>query len=166
MRRPGGEHQALLAGVALIAIALGLAGCSLGVGASAPIVGHNCGTVHKGAEVVGDPSGPENCLWQAWTRCQAATLVYNHFSVDTGETHTVTIQPAQNGCVLRDAAQGYSANGGGSDSLITTYTCAGLQRAPDGGLLVHACGGEGDLVIPPAEHPIAPALSEPAPSPT
>ena len=163
MRRHGGAVPVVgLMGVALLALCAGLAACGAGTPA---VVGQNCGTVSKGFRVAGDPSGPEDCLWQAWTRCQPATLVYTVFGVDTGDTHTVTVQPNNGGCEVRDAAQGYSANGGGSRGLITTYTCAGLERAPDGGLIVHACGGEGDLTIPPAEPPTQ-VPARPTPSPT
>lgn len=164
MRTHGANDVARSLAVLVIVLCAGLAACQIGVAGPAPIVGRNCGAVHKGAQVIGDPRGPENCLWQAWTRCQTATLVYTEFGVDTGETHTVTVQPGQTSCVVRDAAQGYSANGGGSRSEITTYTCAGLERAPDGGLAVHACGGEGDLTIPPASQPVGP--QQPTPSPT
>lgn len=157
-------HTYLSGVVMIVTLGVGLAACGSD---TAPIVGHNCGVVSKGYRVVGDPSGPENCLWQAWERCQPATLVYTRFGVDTGETHTITVQQNNGACEIRDATQGYSANGGGSRSLIITYTCAGLEPAPDGGLLVHACGGEGDLTIPPAEPPTTlPIPSGPTPSPT
>jgi hypothetical protein len=133
-----------------------------------PIIGQNCGSVHMGFPVAGDPTRPENCLWNAWTRCQTATLVYSFFDVDEGETHTITVQPAQNGCGVRDAVQSHSSPVGGSAGPVTTYTCAGLERSADGGLVVRACGEEGDLKIPPKAPP-TPAVPQrltPTASPT
>jgi hypothetical protein len=151
-------------GTALIAAAGGLAACASG---TAPVIGRDCGAVSKGARVVGDPSGPEGCLWQAWMGCQSATLVYTTFGVDTGKTHTHTVQPVKGACEVQDAVQGYSANGGGSRSLIVTYACASLERAPDGGLVARGCGEEGDLTILPMAEltPSGPQASTPATTP-
>ncbi len=82
--------------------------------------------------------------------------------VDTGDTHTITVQPTNGACGVRDAAQGYSAEPGGSQ--YTIYTCAKMTRSPDGGLIVRGCGEEGDLVIPPMSAPTAPV--PPGPTPT
>ena len=153
MGRLRGAYRLCGMSMALIALSAGLASCQIGTAGPPPIIGKNCGSVHQGFRVVGDPSGPENCLWQAWTRCQTATLVYLYSGVDTGDTHTITVQPAGSACGVSDAEQSYSANFGGSESSTTTYTCASLERAPDGGLIAHACGAEGDLTIPPIGTP-------------
>ena len=70
--------------------------------------------------------------------------------VDFSETHTITVRPAQRGCGVTDAAQGYNANFGGHESPVTTYICASLEHSLDGGLVVRGCGEEGDLSIPSA----------------
>jgi hypothetical protein len=134
--------------VALAAlITIGLASC--GRPTAPPVIGQNCGHVSEGANVVGSASYPEDCFWQAWARCATATLIFTHFGVDTGVTHTLTIQPRNGACALADAAQGYFASGTGRVYPVNVYACAGLERSPDGGLVARGCGAEGDLVIPP-----------------
>ena len=138
--QPLREYPPFLASLILALAGSGLVACVPG---PAPIIGQNCGTVRGGGFAVGDPSGPETCLWQEYMRCKTATLVFTQFGVDTGEIHTITVERQGGTCAVFDAEQGYSANFGGSRSGITTYTC-------DGGLIAIGCGAEGDIDIPPA----------------
>lgn len=147
-------RRALIA-FGLLAGMLALAACGGQTPATPPVgptvVGQNCGHVSIGAanlDVSGAANPAEDCLWQAWTRCQPATLVLTQFGVDTGTTRWITVEPVQNGCGVLDTAQHYMVPAR-ENPPATTYTCAGLERSPDGGLLVRSCGADGDLVIPP-----------------
>lgn len=149
---PGQHLRGYLPFLASLILALAGSGLVACVPGPAPIIGQNCGTVQQGLGgtfAVGDPSGPETCLWQAYMHCKTATLVFTQFGVDTGDTHTITVERQGGTCAVFDAEQGYSANFGGSRSGITTHTCSGLQQR-DGGLIVTGCGAEGDINIPPA----------------
>jgi hypothetical protein len=75
------------------------------------------------------------------------TLDYVESGVDTGETHTLTIQPKHGTCVVSDVAQGYTANGGAMTFPARSYACASIARR-DGGLLIVGCGAEGDIFVP------------------
>jgi hypothetical protein len=114
------------------------------------VIGQDCGHVSIGAvaHVSSNSSAAENCLWQAWTKCQTATLVLTQFGVDTGVTHWITVQPAHGACQVTDTAQYYMVPAR-LNQPATTYTCAGLARSSDGGLLARDCGADRDLVIPP-----------------
>jgi hypothetical protein len=127
----------LVLGAAVYAIA-SMAGFSL---APYPrIVGQNCGAVNSGDSTVSyDPDEAEQCLWQAYTVCQTATLVFTSHGVDIGVVHVVSVQRINGGCAVTDAAQGYSDNGGGSRSRVTTYQCR-LRR---GGRCLHAATATG-----------------------
>jgi hypothetical protein len=93
------------------------------------IIGHDCGVAYP----YNDPLEAQRCLWQAYVRCQAATLVFVFPALDEGTTtHTITVQHTAGRCALTD----------------TTYHCARLTHQGRGLLLV-GCGREGNLYLPP-----------------
>jgi hypothetical protein len=158
--------SSLLAGMALLAACGGqtpaatttFGPTAVGTTAVGPkVVGQNCGHVSAGTTpfVSSNSVTAENCLWQAWTQCRTATLVLTQFSVDTGVTRWITVQPARGACVVTDTVQHYMVPAR-QNQPVTTYTCAGLARSPDGGLLVHSCGADGNLMLaPPTSTPKA-----------
>jgi len=81
--------------------------------------------------------------------CQTATLVYTQLGVDAGTTHTLTVQSRNGGCTVADVVQGYSPVTIRNGSTTETFTCSGLARSADGGLLAASCGTEGDLTLRP-----------------
>jgi hypothetical protein len=109
------------------------------------IVGHNCGVAAPHSV----PLEAQQCFWQAYHQCQAATLVFIFFALDEGTTtHAITVQRTNGRCTLSDAVQ--SHNGGpvwGTDT-VTTYTCSALTQQT-GGLLLTDCGREGNVYLPP-----------------
>lgn len=137
---------ALVVGTALVAFAW-LAGWSFSP--FPQIVGQNCGEASSGdIRLSDDPDQGEHCLWQAYTSCRAATLVFRFQYIDFGSVHAITVQPHGGACAFSDSVQGFSENFGGSKSSVTTYQCAGLQQQ-NGGLLLSACGKAGDVFLPP-----------------
>jgi hypothetical protein len=117
---------------------------------SPPIIGRNCGlvTYRIGPDplAVSDPDEAESCLWQAYSTCQTATVVYDEAGTDTSDTHTITVQSKTSGCVVSDVAQGFTIV---ADASVETYTCSRLAKNADGGLLVIGCGALGDLKLRP-----------------
>jgi hypothetical protein len=115
-----------------------------------PIIGRKCGlaTYRIGLDPLGvsDPDEAENCLWQAYTTCQTATVVYDEAGVDTSDTHTITVQSKSGVCSVSDVAQYYMGNNG---PTTRTYACSGLRQSAAGGLLATDCGDEGDLKFHP-----------------
>lgn len=91
----------------------------------------------------------ENCFWQAFQRCQAATLVFLTSGVGKGITNqtfkrTFTIHQENGACVISDARQ----EGPALNALqpATTFTCTGLVRQP-GALDVLSCGQDGTIHV-------------------
>ncbi len=117
-----------------------------------PIIGRNCGlvTYRVGLDplAVSDPDEAESCLWQAYTTCQTATVVYVEAGFDTTDTHTITVQSKGGGCAVTDVMQ--FQNAGSSNGPTTqAYACSGLRQSAAGGLLATDCGDEGDLKLHP-----------------
>src|SRR5260221_11337227 len=115
-----------------------------------PIIGRNCGlvTYRVGLDplAVSDPDEAESCLWQAYTTCQTATVVYVEAGFDTTDTHTITVQSKGGGCAVTDVMQ--FQNAGSSNGPTTqAYACSGLRQSAAGGLLATDSGGEGDLKL-------------------
>jgi hypothetical protein len=117
-----------------------------------PIIGRNCGlvTYRVGPDplAVSDSDEAENCLWQAYTTCQTATVVYVEAGFDTTDTHTITVQSKGGGCAVSDVMQ--FQNAGSSNGPTTqAYACSGLRQSAAGGLLAADCGDEGDFRLRP-----------------
>jgi hypothetical protein len=142
--------------VGLAVLCLLIAGCSQGNGrpggSATGTVGPNCGSVSALLNSGGAPSGampqPMACFLAAYTACTPATLDFTAHGVDTGITHTFSLQRSGTGkCAVADDAQTYSANFGGSHGPLQHYACTGVL-AHDGALIVQGCGSEGDITIP------------------
>jgi hypothetical protein len=120
---------------------------------SPPIIGRNCGlmTYREGPDplAVSDPDEAESCLWQAYTTCQTATVVYDEAGTDTSDTHTITVQSTSGGCAVSDVAQSYGPGSGNNGPTTLAYACSGLRQSGSGGLLATDCGDEGDLKLHP-----------------
>jgi hypothetical protein len=118
-----------------------------------PLIGRNCGlvTYRTGLDplAVSDPDEAESCLWQAYTTCQTATVVYDEAGTDTSDTHTITVQSKSGACAVSDVAQSYGPSSGNNGPTTQAYACSGLRQSAAGGLLATDCGDEGDLKLHP-----------------
>ncbi len=86
----------------------------------------------------------ENCFWQAYQKCQPASLTFTTIAVDAGDIHDFTIR--NNGqCSISDAVQHFIVPH--RPTAPKTYTCAGLAQQQDG-LHVLSCSSEGDIIVP------------------
>jgi hypothetical protein len=88
----------------------------------------------------------ENCFWQAYQHCQAATLRVTTMGVDAGTIRLFTITPKAGSCQVTDAVQTYVVPN--HTSAVTTYTCSGVKQQASG-LLFQSCGQEGNVSVPP-----------------
>src|SRR5262245_35505241 len=110
-KRPGRRRGWVVAVVAIRAMGALGGGILIAIGVIFPpyhqIVGKNCGTITAGAGgTAGDFTPAEQCLWNAYATCQAATLVYNNAGLDFTETHAVSVQQHGGSCSVTDATQG------------------------------------------------------------
>lgn len=116
---------------------------------SSPQQVQNCGTVNTALN--GQPVDRSqarlagNCFWQAFQRCQAATLLLKEHSLDTGADHTFTIKSNSGKCSVVDTVKHYIV----PNHLVTTttYSCGGLAMQADG-LHFIACGKPGSIRLP------------------
>jgi hypothetical protein len=145
---------ALLAILAIVAIGFGIL-VATGFGSAflqsmqpyPQIVGKNCGAITDGASgAAGDFTSAEQCLWNAYETCQAATLVYNDAGLDFTETHAVSVQKRGGSCSVTDAAQGKQNESFKSPTRVN-YHCLGIEQQARG-LVILGCGEEGDVTIP------------------
>src|SRR5450759_2491702 len=90
----------------------------------------------------------EECFWQAYQKCQPATLGFTSTSVDTVALHTFSIRTSGQNCSVTDAMQ--HAIVPAKLSAAKTYTCTGVAAKSDG-LHFSGCGEEGDVKHPLAE---------------
>ena len=111
--------------------------------------------VQKCGNVQTNPMGiPQNtaaakqaatCFWQAYQKCQPATLGFSKSSIDTLAFHTFSIRSNGQKCSITDVIQHTVV----PSKLPTTrtYTCKGVAAKSDG-LHFSACGDAGDIVVP------------------
>jgi hypothetical protein len=161
--RTGWPRLAAVTGLALPCLLM--AACSQGNGrpggsatpTASPVrtVGPSCGSV-SALLVSGSASDgasgamprPMACFLAAYAVCTPKTLGFTAHGVDTGVTHTFSLQRSGAGrCAVADDAQTYSANFGGSHGPVQHFACAGVL-ARDGALIVQGCGAEGNITIP------------------
>lgn len=112
----------------------------------------NCGQVlTHGAYTVynKDAIQAENCFWQAYQHCQAATLIYHTMGVDAGATDTLTVEKNGSSCLLYVKAQTYVIP---ITSKTSTFTCASMTKQEDG-LHVAGCDNGATFLIPSAAQP-------------
>lgn len=110
----------------------------------------NCGAVHTMHLLIvpadeNKARTVEDCFWQAYQLCHAATLTYVQSSVDTSKIHTFVLKSQSNQCIINDALQSQVAPR--APKPIGNYTCAGLTQKNDG-LYFNACGSDGNIVVP------------------
>ena len=108
-----------------------------------------CGTVHTlhAHLVPADQTTAKqavNCFWQAFQRCQPATLTYADNGLDAGTVNTFTLKSAAGKCVISDAVQHYIVPR--PPGKITTYTCSDVKLQAQG--LSVSCGAAGTILIP------------------
>ena len=137
-----------LVGIGLLIALLGLAACSPSQTGGNPSKPQACGTVQiRGNGQVVDTTKAqqsENCFWQAYQHCQAATLIVTTIGVDSGITRTFTVIPNNGSCKVSDAEQSYVVPN--HKGPLNIYTCASVQQSD--GLLFHSCGADGDVQVP------------------
>jgi hypothetical protein len=139
--------------VGLVILSLGLAACAssgtTGAGQTPPPP-QQCGSIHltQGLPNSVDPNAGqvENCFWQAYQHCQAATFDATFMGVDGGAIRTFTTSPNGTTCTVQDTVQFYAVPQGKKPSH--TYTCTGLAQPQEGGLLFTGCGADGDVMVP------------------
>jgi hypothetical protein len=113
------------------------------------IIGQNCGTISDGERgTSGDFAQAEQCLWNAYQTCHAATLVYSNAGLDFTLTDAVTVQKRGGACAVTDTTQGFQ-DGAGVRSR-NTYHCASMEQQASG-LVLMGCGTlglNGSITIP------------------
>lgn len=145
--------QAVIFGLGIVILSLGLAACTPGSSTGAgqtPTAPQQCGSVQitEGLQKVSsNATQAENCFWQAYQQCQTATLMVTMMGIDAGTTRTFALSPNGNACKVQDTVQYYVVPKGNSPAK--TYTCAGLTQPRLGGLLFTACGADGNVTVPP-----------------
>jgi type III secretory pathway component EscS len=120
-------------------------------------IGRDCGTIsdnttgprYDGPVVALVPTiGAEQCLFQAYQKCQTATLAYAVNVIDAGTTDTITIRAHGHTCSLQDTLYRFSTFG--DTTLAGPYSCSLL--APQGkGMVVRHCGERGDVSLLPLD---------------
>lgn len=86
-----------------------------------------------------------NCFYQAYQKCQPATLMFSTYGVDTGAIHHFAVKNTNGSCTVSDGFQHFIAPQPPSGTVI--YTCANMSMQSDG-LHIESCGTVGTVVIP------------------
>lgn len=137
-----------LVGIGLLIALLGLAACVPSQSGGNPGKPQACGTVQirGNGQVVNATTAQqsEDCFWQAYQHCQAATLIVTTMGVDSGITRTFTVIANGGSCKVSDAEQNYVVPN--HTGPLNIYTCASVQQSD--GLLFHSCGADGDVQVP------------------
>ena len=87
----------------------------------------------------------EDCFWQAYQKCHAASLSFTTTGVDTVVVRTFTIQNNGEQCSVSDTVQ--HAIVPAPLSAAKTYTCTGVTEQADG-LHFTGCGNDGNIIVP------------------
>lgn len=87
----------------------------------------------------------ENCFWQAYQQCHAASLTFTKRGLDAGAIHAFAIASNNGQCTISDMIQTYIAPNAPRPG--NTYACTGLTQQVDG-LHFASCGDLGDIVVP------------------
>jgi len=143
-------------GLLIALLSIGLAACGYRSTAEGSISStlsqtqvKKCGTVASPGrlEVPVNETGAaqvENCLWQAFSKCQPAMLVFTMSSINTSLIRTFTIHNDRGKCSITDAVQ--LRTGPGTPPPAVIYTCTGLIKLP-GALRFTSCGKDGDIIV-------------------
>jgi hypothetical protein len=110
----------------------------------------NCGQIQSRANGIAPANKAAaqqaaQCFYQAYQKCQPATLVYSSIGVDAGVIHNLAVKNANGSCTVSDGWQHYVAPRPPSSAI--TYSCASMNMQTDG-LHIAACGQAGSIVIP------------------
>jgi hypothetical protein len=144
-------------GLLLAVISAGLVACgsTAGTGGSPnptptkPAQVQKCGSVQmnpRGIPINGSGAKQaEDCFWQAYQKCYAASLSFTTTGVDTILLRTFTIKNSGGQCAVSDAVQ--HAIVPAPLSAAKTYTCTSVTELVDG-LHFSGCGNDGDVVMP------------------
>ena len=142
-------------GLLLVVISAGIAACASSSSGSQNPTPTTSTQVQKCGSVRTNPRGTplngstakqaEDCFWQAYQKCHAASLSFTTSGVDTVAVHTFTIQSNGEQCTINDAVQ--HAIVPAPLSAAKTYTCTGITQQADG-LHFASCGNDGDIVVP------------------
>ena len=144
------QHRLFTAGaiVILVLLVVGV-GVTVAFARRTPVQGQNCGEVHTlNAHFIESEASvrqAENCFWQAFQHCQAATLMLKEHSLDTGADHTFTIKSSDGKCSIVDTVKHYIVPN--NVTTTTTQSCSGLVMQADG-LHFIACGNLGSIHLP------------------
>lgn len=112
------------------------------------VVGQGCGYVNNTqGQTYSDPADALRCFWQAYLRCQAATLIFNTDAFPGSQsilppTLFISFQPSGGACVISLVERHLD-----STFVFVPRTCAELiNRGAE--VVVTDCGALGDIVIP------------------
>ncbi len=86
-----------------------------------------------------------NCFWQAYQKCQIASLTLKVHSLDTGANHVFTTKNTNGKCAITDTVTHYIVPN--NLKTTTTYTCSGVTMQA-GSLRFINCGSLGTIVVP------------------
>ena len=86
-----------------------------------------------------------NCFYQAYQKCQPATLMFSSLGLDAGVIHHFAVKNVNGSCAISDGWQHYIAPHPPAGTI--TYSCASMNMQADG-LHIESCGNAGSIVIP------------------
>jgi hypothetical protein len=86
-----------------------------------------------------------NCFYQAYQKCQSATLMFSSLGLDAGVIHHFAVKNVNGSCAISDGWQHYIAPQPPAGTI--TYSCASMNMQTDG-LHIESCGTIGSVVIP------------------
>src|SRR5258708_27672939 len=142
------RHRLFAIGAVLI-LALLIVGVGVAFAGKTPAQEPNCGEVHtlnthfiESGEKV---QQAENCFWQAFQQCSAASLTFQASGTDAGVIHTFTIVNNNGKCSISDATQHYIAPNPTQPG--PAYTCTSLTRQADGLHFLNS-HDEGNIIVP------------------
>ena len=87
----------------------------------------------------------EDCFFQAFQACQAATLSVTMAGVDAGTIDRFAVEPQAGGCRITGSVVHYVIPR--PTAVPEQFTCQGLSRK-NNGLLFSGCGSQGDIAVP------------------
>ena len=141
-------------GLLLAIISAGIAACASSSSGSQNPTPTKSTQVQKCGSIRTNPQGiplngsaakqAEDCFWQAYQKCHAATLSFTTAGVDTVTVRTFTIQNNGEQCSVSDTVQ--HAIVPAPLSAAKTYTCTGVTEQADG-LHFTGCGNDGNIIL-------------------
>ena len=154
LRRLKRTLAVLSLGLLMAVISVGIAACaSSSSGSQNPTPTKStqvqkCGSVRTNPRGISQ-NGPsakqaEDCFWQAYQKCHAASLTFTTTGVDTVLVRTFTIQNNGEQCSVSDTVQ--HAIVPAPLSAAKTYTCTGVTEQADG-LHFTGCGNDGNIIL-------------------